>query len=104
MNETVLKYARLARLAPSTCEESECEQYTSFFRESDFNEVLKMIKSIQKIDTDGIPETFMFFDDQDFRNSRDDKVIMTNSREELLSNAKSKMNYFVVPKVIDSES
>ena len=104
MNETVLRYARLARLAPMTCEDSECEKYTSFFRESDFNEVLKMIQSIQKIDTTGIPETFMFFDDQDFRNTREDKVVMTNTREDVLSNAKSRMGYFVVPKVIDSDA
>lgn len=104
MNKTVLKYASLARLAPMDCKDGECDNYTSFFRDEDFKAVLNMIQSIQKIDTDGIPHHFMFFDDQNFRDMREDEVVMNNTRDDVLSNAQSKMGYFVVPKVIDGES
>ena len=109
MNNIALKFAKLAKLAPSDCNEDNFDKYTSFFKKEDFDAVLEMIHSIQKIDTEGIPHRFLFFDDQrcdieKLKNFRDDVVVMTNTRDDLLSNAQSKMGYYVVPKVIDDES
>ncbi len=103
MNDIVLKYAKLAKLAPLECDGDDNEKYTSFFKKSDFDAVLKMIQSVQNIDTDNIPHTFSFFEDEknDIEVFRDDEVVMTNTRDDLLSNGQSKMGYYVVPKVIE---
>jgi aspartyl/glutamyl-tRNA(Asn/Gln) amidotransferase C subunit len=109
MNGIVLKFSQLAKLTPSDCSESDIEKYTSFFKKEDFSAVLKMIHSIQKINTDGIPHHFLFFDDQmngieNCVNARNDEVKMNNTRDDLLSNARSKMGYYVVPKVIGDQA
>ena len=106
MNDIVLKYAKLAKLAPIECEGDDAEKYTSFFKKSDFDAVLKMIKSVQNIDTEGISQTFLFFEDEknDIETFRSDEVVMTNTRDDLLSNGQSNMGYYIVPKVIDDAS
>jgi aspartyl/glutamyl-tRNA(Asn/Gln) amidotransferase C subunit len=107
--DIVAKFAKLSKLAPSDSNAENFEKYTSFFRKEDFEDVIKMIHSVEKINTEGVPYQFLFFDDhqsniESFQRSREDKVVMNNTRDDLLSNAKSKMGYYIVPKVIDSES
>jgi aspartyl/glutamyl-tRNA(Asn/Gln) amidotransferase C subunit len=99
----VLKYSILAKLIHRNCTEDEVDQYLSFFNEKNFNDVIDMIKTLENIDTEGIPEQFAFFDDEEHRNTHDDVISDGEIRDIVMSNAQSQAGYFVVPAVIEDK-
>ena len=99
----VLRYSKLARLIHHNCPEDQIDDYIGFFNEKTFCDVVKMIQSLEAIDTEGMPERFFFFDDMKQRNIREDIVNDGEMKNVVIANAKSQAGYFIVPAVIDSE-
>ena len=99
----VSRYSKLSRLIHHDCPEDQIDDYISFFNEKTFNDVVEMIRSLETINTEGIPERFAFFDDMKQRNIREDVVNDGEIKDVVMANAKSQAGYFVVPAVIDNE-
>jgi aspartyl/glutamyl-tRNA(Asn/Gln) amidotransferase C subunit len=101
MTQSVSRYAKLAKLIHNNANDSSDE--LDFLGKDDLNDIMQMIKSIENVDTTEVPEDFLFFSDESYRNVRLDKVTEGEIQEKVLSNTKSQNGYFVVPKVIESE-
>lgn len=96
-HQPIAIYAKLAKLISNNCDEID------FLQQNDLADIIKMIKSIDNLNTDDIPEEFIFFQDEEFRNIREDVVTEGCIIEKVLINAQTKNNYFIAPKVMINE-
>ncbi|RZI45628.1 Asp-tRNA(Asn)/Glu-tRNA(Gln) amidotransferase subunit GatC [Rickettsiales endosymbiont of Peranema trichophorum] len=90
--ELVNKIAHLARIK---IQDSELETY-----KDELNKILDWVSQLQEVNTDDVePLGSVIFSELP---QREDKVITTNTKDEILENApNSKYGYYVVPQVID---
>jgi Asp-tRNA(Asn)/Glu-tRNA(Gln) amidotransferase C subunit len=96
---SLLKYAKLSRLAPqdlSPNDSEEIQKFLSFFREKDFNEIIEMINCSFSTDVDGIESNLLFFKGQKTL-LRDDKTSnQRNSVNDIMKNSKNNNgDYFI---------
>lgn len=100
----LIKYAKLARLAPSDLspnDHEKIEEYLGFFKEKDFNEIVEMIEESLSVDVSSIDANLLMFEDQDILLRRDEER-MRNSKEEILKNSKNQNgDYYISPKIIE---
>lgn len=88
---------RIAKLAKFQVEDEEVVHFTQ-----EFGNILNMIEELQNVDTTGINPMFWAVD---FENvMREDKVVRTQTRDELFINAKTTSDGFIeVPSIIDTD-
>ena len=95
-NRPISDYAKLSKLISNDSTEMD------FLKKDDLKDIIDMIRSIEKVDTTAVPEEFLFFSDEKYGNTRNDEVTEGNDAKSIILNAKSQSNYFVVPKVIET--
>jgi aspartyl/glutamyl-tRNA(Asn/Gln) amidotransferase C subunit len=104
--ESLIKYAKLAKLAPSDLspnEEERISEYLSFFKEKDFNEIVEMIEKSLEVDVSSVGPDLLMFGDQKtlFRNDSGEKE-QRNSKFDILKNSKNQNgDYYISPKIIE---
>lgn len=88
---------RIAKLAKFQVEDEEVVHFTQ-----EFGNILNMIEELQNVDTTGVNPMFWAVD---FENvMREDKVVRTQTRDELFINAKTTSDGFIeVPSIIDTD-
>ncbi|OYQ67534.1 Asp-tRNA(Asn)/Glu-tRNA(Gln) amidotransferase GatCAB subunit C [Aerococcus agrisoli] len=88
---------RIANLAKFQVEDEEVLHFTN-----EFGNILNMINELQAVDTTNVNPMFWAVD---FKNvMREDKVVETQTRDELFINAKTTSDGFIeVPSIIDTD-
>ena len=88
---------RIAKLAKFKVEYQDVVHFTE-----EFGNILNMIEELQEIDTTDVAPMFWAVD---FENvMREDKVVKTQTRDELFINAKTTVDGFIeVPSIIDTD-
>jgi aspartyl-tRNA(Asn)/glutamyl-tRNA(Gln) amidotransferase subunit C len=88
---------RIAKLAKFKVEDKDVVHFTE-----EFGNILNMIEELQEVDTTDVAPMFWAVD---FENvMREDKVVKTQTRDELFINAKTTQDGFIeVPSIIDTD-
>lgn len=88
---------RIAKLAKFKVEDKDVVHFTE-----EFGNILNMIEELQEVDTTDVAPMFWAVD---FENvMREDKVVKTQTRDELFINAKTTVDGFIeVPSIIDTD-
>lgn len=88
---------RIAKLAKFKVEDQEVDHFTE-----EFGNILNMTEKLQEVDTTDVTPMFWAVD---FENvMREDKVVKTQTRDELFINAKTTVDGFIeVPSIIDTD-